>query len=81
MRESATDTLAVINKQTDPLIKSLLALALLPYLQLFEDGNKRLGRLVANAVLIHHFGQIVSLRHIEAKQLALAIWLFMSLTV
>ncbi len=72
LREQAHATLAIIGRQTDPVLKSLLALSLIPYLQLFEDGNKRTGRLLANAILITTLGRGFSLRKVDARELALA---------
>lgn len=72
LREYADDVLMIINRTADPILKSLLALALLPYLQTFEDGNKRTGRMLANAILIHSIGRGFSLRKVSARQLAMA---------
>lgn len=71
IREAAETILAIINAQQNPFTKSLLALSLMPYLQPFEDGNKRTGRLLANAILISTIGQGFSLRKVEARDLAL----------
>jgi Fic family protein len=72
LRESADNILGIINRVSDPFTKALLALALIPYLQCFEDGNKRTGRMLANAILIHSASRGFSLRKTDAKQLALA---------
>ena len=72
LRECADSILSVISRQRDPFAKALAALSFMPYLQPFEDGNKRIGRMLANAVLIHSVGRGVSLRNTDAKQLALA---------
>jgi Fic/DOC family protein len=72
LRENADNVLEIINKTQDPYIKALLALALLPYLQLFEDGNKRTGRMLANAILISFINKGFSLRKTDARGLALA---------
>jgi hypothetical protein len=72
LKESMETTLDVINKARSPYVKALLALLLIPYLQAFEDGNKRTGRMLANAILIHSIGRGFSLRKVDAKQLALA---------
>lgn len=42
----------VVNKIANPYKKGLVTLALLSYIQPFEDGNKRTARLVTNAVLL-----------------------------
>lgn len=72
IREFADKILAIIGKQTDPYVKSLLALSLVPYLQIFEDGNKRTGRMLANALLIATMNRGFSLRGVDARELALA---------
>ena len=72
LRECADSILVAINKQRNPFVKALLALSCIPYLQLFEDGNKRIGRMLANAIMIHSTSRGISLRKIDAKRLALA---------
>ncbi|MES2970922.1 MAG: Fic family protein [Patescibacteria group bacterium] len=72
LREQATSALGVISRAANPYVKALLALGLIPYLQIFEDGNKRTGRMLANALLIHSVGKGFSLRKTDAKALALA---------
>lgn len=72
LRESVERILTVINGASDPALKSLFALALVPYLQLFEDGNKRIGRMLANAILISMRGRGFSLRGVDARELTLA---------
>ena len=72
LRESADIILDAINQQKDPLAKALVAFSFMPYLQPFEDGNKRIGRILANAILVHSIGRGFSLRGVDAKQLALA---------
>lgn len=72
LREAMDIVLNAISTARSPYSKALIALTLVPYLQLFEDGNKRTGRMLANAILIHSIGRGFSLRKVEAKQLALA---------
>lgn len=72
LREYADVVLGVISRANDPFARALLALALIPYLQIFEDGNKRTGRMLANALLIQSIGNGFSLRKVSPKQLALA---------
>ena len=72
LREKAEDVLEIINKLRSPYARSLFALALIPYLQLFEDGNKRTGRMLANAILISNENIGFSLRKTDARKLALA---------
>jgi Fic family protein len=70
--EGMDAVLRAISMAKSPYNRALLALTLVPYLQFFEDGNKRTGRMLANALLIHSIGRGFSLRKVEAKQLALA---------
>ena len=72
LREAADTVLSVISRATNPFVRGLLALTLIPYLQIFEDGNKRTGRMLANALLITSIGKGFSLRKTEARELALA---------
>ena len=70
--ENGDRLLGIINRATSPFIKALLALALIPYLQAFEDGNKRTGRMLANGLLLQAIGRGFSLRKVDARELALA---------
>lgn len=72
LRENADRILCVIDRFSDPTVRSLLALSLIPYLQIFEDGNKRTGRMLANAILISAIGRGFSLRKVSVRELALA---------
>lgn len=72
LREQANEILRVISLAGHPYTRALLALALVPYLQMFEDGNKRMGRMLANALLICGAGIGFSLRKVGPRQLALA---------
>ena len=72
LREYADKVLGIISRAQTPFARALLALALIPYLQTFEDGNKRTGRMLANALLISSIGRGFSLRKVTPKQLALA---------
>lgn len=72
LRAYADEILSTISRAQDPFARALLALALIPYLQIFEDGNKRTGRMLANALLISSCGTGFSLRKVTHKQLALA---------
>lgn len=72
LKEALEDVLGVVNKLDNPIARALITLSAVPYLQAFEDGNKRLGRMLANAILIHSIGRGFSLRKVEAKDLALA---------
>lgn len=72
LKETMQTILEVIGRSKKPFVRALLALALVPYLQAFEDGNKRTGRMLANAILISSIHQGFSLRGTDARRLALA---------
>ncbi len=72
LREYIDTILSTVSAINSPTLRALLALALIPYLQAFEDGNKRTGRMLANAILIHSISKGFSLRKVSARQLALA---------
>jgi Fic family protein len=72
LRETADTILSTISRANNPFTRALLALALIPYLQGFEDGNKRTGRMLANALMINSIGRGFSLRKTDARTLALA---------
>ncbi len=72
LKEKADDILDIINKLNNPYVKSLFALSLIPYLQFFVDGNKRTGRMLANAILICNKNIGFSLRKTDMRKLALA---------
>lgn len=76
LKELLEDVINIINGKQNPILKALLALSLIPYLQAFEDGNKRTGRILANAILITAIGRGFSLRKIDAKTLAMAYIIF-----
>jgi hypothetical protein len=72
LRENADNILEIINKAQNPYVRALLALACVPYLQIFEDGNKRTGRMLANAVLMSSINRGFSLRKTDVRKLAIA---------
>ena len=72
LREQADKILGIISKAAQPYGRALLALSLIPYLQAFEDGNKRTGRLLANALLLASVGRGFSLRKTDARSLSIA---------
>jgi Fic family protein len=72
LKESMLAVLTIISRAKNPFARALLALTLIPYLQAFEDGNKRTGRMLANALLISSISKGFSLRRTDARRLALA---------
>ena len=52
IRDVTEQMCSVINAKENGFEKALLAVALISYIQPFEDGNKRTGRMLSNALLI-----------------------------
>jgi Fic family protein len=66
--KEAVETLAVATSRANtPYAKALLALIGISYIQPFEDGNKRTGRLMANALLLAHDCAPLSYRSVDEK--------------
>ncbi len=76
IKEALESAVAVINKEIEPVVKALLSLAFISYIQPFVDGNKRTSRLSANAVLLSHDWCPMSLRSMDAAEYKKAILLF-----
>jgi fido (protein-threonine AMPylation protein) len=71
----------VINAKQSVYEKALLAFTYICYLQAFNDGNKRTGRILANAILYAHDSFPLSLRAIDVSTYKLAILAFYELGV
>jgi Fic family protein len=54
IKEALELTCQLINSKVNVLEKAPLALLMISYIQPFEDGNKRTGRIIANAILLAH---------------------------
>ncbi|MEK9155924.1 MAG: Fic family protein [Patescibacteria group bacterium] len=65
IREAIKDLSNATSKAKTPYAKALLALVGIGYIQPFEDGNKRTGRLMANALLLSYGYAPLSYRSIE----------------
>lgn len=52
IKEAMESMCSIINTKDNGFEKALLAVALISYIQPFEDGNKRTGRMISNALLI-----------------------------
>ncbi len=66
----------LINSKDNGFEKALLAVTLISYIQPFEDGNKRIGRMVSNAILIGYDACPLSYRSVEAMDYKKAMLLF-----
>ena len=76
IKEAVSSLSGAISKAKDPYTKAILALAGVSYIQPFEDGNKRTGRLMANALLLSHKCSPLSYRSVEEKDYRGAILVF-----
>jgi Fic family protein len=65
-----------INKSEYPLEKALVANAMISYIQPFSDGNKRTGRMLANAILLAHDFFPLSYRSVDEEIYKKALILF-----
>lgn len=70
------DIIIFINRLDAPLDKALACLVLFSYLQPFTDGNKRMSRLITNAVLLAHGYQPLSYRSVDEQAYKGALILF-----
>ena len=71
----------VINAKENIFEKALLAFTYVCYLQAFNDGNKRTGRILANAILYAHGSFPLSLRAVNVNTYKLAILAFYELGI
>jgi Fic family protein len=77
IKESLEKMILVINnKKIHPVLKSLIIILLISYIQPFEDGNKRTARLLGNAVLLAHNYCPLSYRSIDTNDYKKATLLF-----
>ena len=76
IREALQQTCNLINSRENTFEKTLLALVLLSYIQAFADGNKRVARITANALLIANKHCPISFRTVDAVDYKKAMLLF-----
>lgn len=76
IREAVEELSSAISRAKTPYAKALLALIGIGYIQPFEDGNKRTGRLMANALLLVHGYAPLSYRSIEESDYREAMLVF-----
>ena len=68
IREALQQTGDLINGRGNVFEKALFALVLLSYIQAFTDGNKRVARITANALLIAHGYCPISFRTVDSVE-------------
>lgn len=66
----------LINSKENGFEKALLAIVLISYIQPFEDGNKRTGRMIGNALLINNNACPLSYRSVDSVDYKKSILLF-----
>ena len=76
IREAMEKMVSVINTNTSPLEKALIANTMLPYIQPFTDGNKRTGRMLTNAILLAYDYYPLSYRSVDEDEFKKALIIF-----
>ncbi|MBI2046235.1 MAG: Fic family protein [Parcubacteria group bacterium] len=76
IKDAALDMVGLINKKESFFEKAFLALVLISYIQIFEDGNKRTARTVSNAMLLSHNSIPLSYRIVDVEEYKKAMILF-----
>lgn len=76
IRENLELMCELINAKDNGFEKALLAVALISYIQPFEDGNKRTGRMISNALLIADDACPLSYRSVDSLDYKKAMLLF-----
>ncbi len=76
IKDSLERMCALINASDNGFEKALLAVVLISYIQPFEDGNKRTGRMISNALLIAHGTCPLSYRSVDSLDYKKAMLLF-----
>ncbi|MEQ8685845.1 MAG: Fic family protein [Imperialibacter sp.] len=76
IRENLELMCGLINSKDNGFEKALLAVVLISYIQPFEDGNKRTGRMISNALLIADDACPLSYRSIDSLDYKKAMLLF-----
>lgn len=76
IREGLETMCTLINAKDNVFDKSLLALILLSYIQVFNDGNKRMARIVSNAIFIANHYCPISFRTVDAIEYKKAMLIF-----
>lgn len=76
LKEGLEKLIKYVNSVDFILEKALVTTAMVAYLQCFADGNKRTGRMLANAVLIGHGWYPLSYRNVDIEEYKRALILF-----
>jgi Fic family protein len=76
IREAMEELCGLINLRSNAFEKALLTLALISYIQPFNDGNKRTARIVSNAILMDHKYCPLSFRTVDSLDYKKAMLIF-----
>ncbi len=76
IKEALEKTCLIINKEKDSMAKALMVIVLISYIQPFEDGNKRTGRLIGDAILLAYNLCPLSFRSVDKIEYKKSILLF-----
>lgn len=76
INEALQKTCNIINAKENVFEKALLALLLISYIQPFTDGNKRMSRILCNAILINQKYCPLSFRSVDSLRYKKAMLLF-----
>ena len=76
IKQAVEEMCRAINAKQNGFEQALLAVALISYIQPFEDGNKRTARMVSNAVLIANRACPLSYRSVESLEYKKAMLIF-----
>jgi Fic family protein len=76
IKEAVEKLVKIINKLKNPIEKALTTVIMISYIQPFEDGNKRTGRILANAILLANNYCPLSYRSIDEAEYKKAVIIF-----
>lgn len=76
IREMLENLCRIVNVFSDVFSKALITLALISYIQPFNDGNKRTSRLISNALLLAYDNCPLSYRNVNESDYKKAMLLF-----
>lgn len=76
IKEAMEKTVKLVNQTNNPFEKALITALLIAYIQPFVDGNKRTGRMLANALLLAHDYCPLSYRAVDEIEYKEALILF-----
>ncbi|TAH42327.1 MAG: Fic family protein [Bacteroidetes bacterium] len=76
IKESLEDMCIVVNEKENIFERALLVLVLISYIQPFADGNKRMARIISNAILMNNNFCPISFRTVDSIDYKKAMLIF-----